>query len=158
MRGLLCWLIEGSQSRAAYKEVGHDGVYSHRRVRSACRLGDGGGPTARRSDAGAAAVGAGSTDHRALPRAARGARRRCCYEAGPCGFDLQRYLHTKGIACDVIAPALIPRRAGNRVKTDRRDAAQLAVLYRAGALTASHIPTEQEEAVRDLLRCREDLC
>ena len=83
---------------------------------------------------------------------------RCCYEAGPCGFDLQRYLHTKGIACDVIAPALIPRRAGNRVKTDRRDAAQLAVLYRAGALTAIHIPTEQEEAVRDLLRCREDIC
>ena len=83
---------------------------------------------------------------------------RCCYEAGPCGFDLQRYLHTKGIACDVIAPALIPRRAGNRVKTDRRDAAQLAVLYRAGALTTIHIPTEQEEAVRDLLRCREDIC
>jgi transposase len=57
---------------------------------------------------------------------------RCCYAAGPCGFDLQRYLHAKGIACDVIAPALIPRRAGNRVKTDRRDAAQLAVLSRAG--------------------------
>jgi transposase len=83
---------------------------------------------------------------------------RCCYEAGPCGFDLQRYLHAKGIACDVIAPALIPRRVGNRVKTDRRDAAQLAVLYRAGALTAIHIPTEPEEAVRDLLRCREDIC
>ena len=83
---------------------------------------------------------------------------RCCYEAGPCGFDLQRYLHIKGIACDVIAPALIPRRVGNRVKTDRRDAAQLAVLFRAGALTAIHIPTEQEEAVRDLLRCREDIC
>jgi transposase len=67
-------------------------------------------------------------------------------------------LQAKGIACDVIAPALIPRRAGNRVKTDRRDAAQLAVLFRAGALTAIHIPTEQEEAVRDLLRCREDIC
>jgi transposase len=66
---------------------------------------------------------------------------RCCYEAGPCGFDLQRALHAQGIACDVIAPALIPRRVGNRVKTDRRDAAQLAVLYRAGALTAIHIPT-----------------
>src|SRR4051812_26178791 len=82
---------------------------------------------------------------------------RCCYEAGPCGFDLQRYLQAKGLACDVIAPALIPRRAGNRVNTDRRDAAQLAVLYRAGALAAIHIPTEQEEAVRDLLRCREDM-
>ena len=54
-------------------------------------------------------------------------------------------------------PALIPRRAGDRIKTDRRDAGHLAVLYRAGALTAIHIPTEQEEAARDLLRCREDI-
>ena len=61
------------------------------------------------------------------------------------------------LPCDVIAPALIPRRPGDRVKTDRRDAGQLAVLYRAGALTAIHIPTELEEAVRDLLRCREDI-
>jgi len=83
---------------------------------------------------------------------------RCCYEAGPCGFALQRHLAAAGIACDVIAPALIPRRAGNRVKPDRRDAAQLAVLYRAGALTAIHVPSEDEEAVRDLLRCREDVC
>ena len=82
---------------------------------------------------------------------------RCCYEAGPCGFELQRALTAKGIPCDVIAPALIPRRPGDRVKTDRRDAGQLAVLYRAEALTAIHIPTEQEEAARDLLRCREDI-
>ena len=81
----------------------------------------------------------------------------CCYEAGPCGFELQRALMTKGIACDVIAPALIPRRAGDRIKTDRRDAGQLAILYRAEALTAIHIPTEMEEAARDLLRCREDI-
>src|SRR6185295_16591634 len=81
---------------------------------------------------------------------------RCCYEAGPCGFALQRHLAAAGIACDVIAPALIPRRAGNRVKPDRRDAAQLDVLYRAGALTAIHVPSEDEESVRDLLRCRED--
>ena len=79
----------------------------------------------------------------------------CCYEAGPCGFELQRFLQARRVACDVIAPALIPRRAGDRIKTDRRDAGQLAVLYRAGALTAIHIPTEQEEAARDLLRCRE---
>lgn len=59
---------------------------------------------------------------------------RCCYEAGPCGFELQRHLQSRGIVCEVIAPALIPRRAGNRVKTDRRDAAQLAVLYRAGGI------------------------
>lgn len=81
----------------------------------------------------------------------------CCYEAGPCGFELQRALIVQHIPCDVIAPALIPRRPGDRVKTDRRDAGQLAILYRAGALTAIHMPTEQEEAARDLLRCREDI-
>jgi transposase len=82
----------------------------------------------------------------------------CCYEAGPCGFELQRALVARGMPCDVIAPALIPRRPGDRVKTDRRDAGQLAVLYRAGALTPIHIPSAQEEAARDLLRCREDIC
>ena len=81
----------------------------------------------------------------------------CCYEAGPCGFELQRALTAHDIPCDVIAPSLIPRRPGDRIKTDRRDAGQLAVLSRAGALTAIHIPTEQEEAARDLLRCREDI-
>ena len=81
----------------------------------------------------------------------------CCYEAGPCGFELHRALTARHVPCDVIAPALIPRRPGDRIKTDRRDAGQLAVLYRAGALTAIHIPTEQEEAARDLLRCREDI-
>jgi transposase len=81
----------------------------------------------------------------------------CCYEAGPCGFELQRALSAREIPCDVIAPALIPRRPGDRIKTDRRDAGQLAILYRAGALTAIHIPTDQEEAARDLLRCREDV-
>jgi transposase len=81
---------------------------------------------------------------------------RCCYEAGPCGFALQRYFATEDVPCDVIAPSLIPRRAGDRIKTDRRDARQLALLYRAGALTTIHVPTELEEAVRDLLRCRED--
>lgn len=81
----------------------------------------------------------------------------CCYEAGPCGFELRRCLSTHGIPCDVIAPGLIPRRPGDRIKTDRRDARQLAILYRAGALTSIHIPTEHEEAARDLLRCREDI-
>ena len=81
----------------------------------------------------------------------------CCYEAGPCGFELQRALTAARLPCDVIAPALIPRRPGDRVKTDRRDAGHLAVLYRAGALTPIHIPSEQEEAARDLLRCREDI-
>src|SRR5204863_1001615 len=92
-----------------------------------------------------------------VARFCRAATVTCCYEAGPCGFELQRALRARDIPCEVIAPALIPRRPGDRVKTDRRDAAQLAVLYRAGALTAIHIPTEQEEAARDLLRCREDI-
>lgn len=94
---------------------------------------------------------------RFVERCGRQGAVQCCYEAGPCGFELQRAMTARDIPCDVIAPALIPRRAGDRVKTDRRDAGQLAVLYRAGALTAIHIPTEQEEAARDLLRCREDI-
>lgn len=81
----------------------------------------------------------------------------CCYEAGPCGFELQRALTARRMPCEVIAPALIPRRAGDRIKTDRRDAGQLAILHRAGALTPIHIPSDQEEAARDLLRCREDI-
>lgn len=81
---------------------------------------------------------------------------RCCYEAGPCGFALQRFLIAQEVPCEVIAPGVIPRRPGRRIKTDRRDARELAVLYRAGALTPIAVPTEDEEAVRDLLRCRED--
>ena len=99
-----------------------------------------------------------STIRRFVERVRRQGAVTCCYEAGPCGFELQRALATHQIPCDVIAPALIPRRPGDRIKTDRRDAGHLAVLYRAGALTAIHIPTEQEEAARDLLRCREDIC
>jgi transposase len=98
-----------------------------------------------------------STILRFVERLRRAGPVHCCYEAGPCGFELQRALSAKQVPCDVIAPALIPRRAGDRIKTDRRDAGQLAVLYRAGALTAIHIPSEQEEAARDLLRCREDI-
>jgi transposase len=79
---------------------------------------------------------------------------RACYEAGPCGFELHRLLSSVGVACDVVAPSLIPRRAGERVKTDRRDASRLARLHRAGELTAIRVPTEAEEAVRDLVRAR----
>lgn len=98
-----------------------------------------------------------ATIGRFVDRLRRSGPLQCCYEAGPCGFELQRFLTARGIDCAVIAPALIPRRPGDRVKTDRRDAGHLAVLFRAGALTAIHIPTEQEEAARDLLRCREDI-
>jgi transposase len=80
-----------------------------------------------------------------------------CYEAGVSGYDLYRQITTCGVACQVIAPALTPRRPGQRIKTDRRDAAKLVRLYRAGELTAIHVPDEAEEAVRDLTRCREDV-
>jgi transposase len=76
------------------------------------------------------------------------------YEAGPCGFVLCRHLRNKGIHCEVIAPSLIPRKASDRVKTDRRDADQLARLYRAGELTAIHVPDQEDEAIRDLVRAR----
>ena len=80
-----------------------------------------------------------------------------CYEAGVSGYDLYRQITTCGAACQVIAPALTPRRPGQRIKTDRRDAAKLVRLFRAGELTAIHVPDEAEEAVRDLTRCREDV-
>lgn len=84
-------------------------------------------------------------------------RVRVCYEAGPTGYGLQRTFATLGVDCAVIAPALIPRRAGQRVKTDRRDARMLVGLFRAGELTSIRIPPPEEEAVRDLVRAREDL-
>jgi transposase len=94
---------------------------------------------------------------RKLVRAADGGEVRCCYEAGPCGYALQRRLEAAApLVCAVIAPSLIPVRPGDRVKTDRRDARKLGRLFRAGELTEVHPPTEQEEAVRDLMRCRED--
>jgi transposase len=80
-----------------------------------------------------------------------------CYEAGPGGFDLLRLLRRLGVACDVVAPSLIPVRAGDRVKTDRRDAKKLVRLYRAGELSYVQPPTPATEGLRDLLRCRDDL-
>jgi transposase len=82
---------------------------------------------------------------------------RACYEASGCGYVLQRALADGGIVCEVIAPSLIPQRAGDRRKTDKRDAVKLARLYRAGELTAIRIPDEAEEQVRSLVRCRETL-
>ena len=79
---------------------------------------------------------------------------RFVYEAGPCGFVLCRHLRNKGIQCEVIAPSLIPKKASDRVKTDRRDADQLARLHRAGELTAIHVPDQEDEAIRDLVRAR----
>lgn len=80
----------------------------------------------------------------------------CCYEAGPCGYAVQRQLRAAGVGCVVVAPSLIPIKPGERIKTDRRDARKLAQLFRGGLLTEVCPPTREEEAVRDLCRCRED--
>ena len=79
---------------------------------------------------------------------------RFCYEAGPCGYGIQRQLTAAGHDCVVVAPSLIPRKPGDRIKTDRRDAINLAGLHRAGALTAVWVPDAAHEAMRDLVRAR----
>ena len=86
----------------------------------------------------------------------RGQRLHVVYEAGPCGFVIWRHLSALGTECEVVAPSSIPKRSGDRVKTDRRDALQLARLSRDGNLTAVRVPDEADEAVRDLVRARED--
>lgn len=92
-----------------------------------------------------------------LEKMADGGEIRCCYEAGPCGFCLKRQLEEKSsIVCEVIAPALIPVKPGDRIKTNRKDAKKLMHLLRTKMLTKIYVPTEQEEWVRDLSRCRED--
>jgi transposase len=78
------------------------------------------------------------------------------YEAGPCGFVLQRHLAALGYHCEVVAPSSIPKRSGDRVKTDRRDSLMLARLARAGELSAVRVPDAVDEALRDLVRARED--
>src|SRR3989449_6665500 len=78
------------------------------------------------------------------------------YEAGPCGYWLYRYLTRKGLSCHVVAPSLIPRKPGDRVKTDRRDAVMLARLMRSGDLRSIYVPRIEDEAIRDLSRGRED--
>lgn len=80
-----------------------------------------------------------------------------CYEAGPCGYEPYRLLAAIGVACDIVAPSLTPVRPGDRVKTDRRDAKKLVRLYRAGELTFVAPPTPEQEGLRDLVRCRDDL-
>lgn len=80
-----------------------------------------------------------------------------CYEAGPCGYGLYRQITDMGYRCDVVAPSLIPKKSGNRVKTNRRDSLSLAGLYRAGELTSVWVPNKEQEAMRDLTRAREDM-
>ncbi len=87
---------------------------------------------------------------------AKGATLQLAYEAGPCGYWLYRYLTRRGLNCFVVAPSLIPRKPGDRVKTDRRDAVPLARLLRSGDLSSIYVPTVEDEAIRDLGRARED--
>jgi transposase IS116/IS110/IS902 family protein len=149
MRGLLSACDSSEQSRIQRRSV-RGAVYYRRRVRSARRQHGGGRPFVRAVHAGAAFTDVRQCKILRFVQRLRVERVACCYEAGPCGFELQRALTSHGVACAVIAPALIPRRPGDRIKTDRRNARHLAILDRAGALTAIHIPTEQEEAARDL--------
>ena len=82
---------------------------------------------------------------------------RFCYEAGPRGFPLCRFLRGLGYECLIVCPSRVPRAPGDRVKTDRRDADQLARLLRAGELTGIHVPEPEDEAIRDLLRSRDQV-
>src|SRR5215831_5354962 len=86
--------------------------------------------------------------------AAGGNELRFCYEAGPCGYGVQRQLSGMGHQCAVVAPSLVPRKPGERIKTDRRDANKLARLHRAGELTPVWVPDPAHEAIRDLVRAR----
>lgn len=79
------------------------------------------------------------------------------YEAGPCGYGVYHQVQASGHDCEVVAPSLIPQRAGDRIKTDRRDAKMLARLSRSGELTPVWVPTPEQEAIRDLTRAREDM-
>jgi len=89
-----------------------------------------------------------------LQSAHPGATLKFCYEAGPRGYPLGRFLRGLGQECIIVCPSRVPRRPGDRVKTDRRDADQLARLYRAGELVGIHVPEPEDEAMRDLLRSR----
>ena len=91
-----------------------------------------------------------------LAKLGRAAHLRCCYEAGPTGYSLHRDLKAAGIECVVVAPSLVPVQAGDRVKTDRRDAVKLARFLRSGDLTEVYVPDAATEAMRDLERGRDD--
>ena len=104
-------------------------------------------------DAGVLAADAAAVRKWVMPQPDRGTLL-VCYQAGPTGYGLQRQLTALGVACQVIAPGLVPTRPTDRVKTDRRDARHLADALRAGTLTPGWVPTEAEEAFRDLVRAR----
>jgi len=92
---------------------------------------------------------------RLLKKLGAGLALKVCYEAGPTGYALYWQLTALGVHCDVIAPSLVPLKAGDRIKTDRRDAERLARSYRSGDLTPIWVPDGKHEAIRDLVRARE---
>ena len=98
----------------------------------------------------------GSLLKMARKQQSKGGERVFVYEAGPCGLWIYRELAALGERCMVVSPALVPRRAGDHVKTDRRDSERLASLARAGELEAIHVPDIRDEAIRDLVRVRSD--
>ena len=98
----------------------------------------------------------GSLDKLIRKLISKGKTLRFAYEAGPCGYEIYRHLNQAGLDCIVVAPSLIPKKSGNRIKNDRRDAEMLARLHRAGELTAIYVPELEDEAMRDLCRARED--
>lgn len=102
-------------------------------------------------------IGAGQRDIDKLVRRLQSKARHLvfAYEAGPCGYGLHRYLTGKGFDCHVVAPSLVPKRPGDRVKNDRRDAVEIARLSRSGDLTSVYVPSVEDEAVRDLCRARD---
>lgn len=87
----------------------------------------------------------------------KGAHLRFAYEAGPCGYEIYRFLISLGLDCIVVAPSMIPRKSGDRIKNDRRDSQNLARLHRSGDLTAVYVPSTEDKAMRDLTRAREDV-
>src|SRR4051795_1925719 len=111
----------------------------------------GGSPDVRQIETTAAAIG------RFIRRLGGPAGLAVCDEAGPGGYELLRLLTRLGVACDVVAPSLVPVRAGDRVKTDRRDAKKLVRLFRAGELRFVAPPSPAHEGLRDLVRCRDDV-
>ncbi len=107
-------------------------------------------------------LGAMGGDLEAVAKLVRKLRRRdrelrFVYEAGPCGFEICRFLREQGLSCSLVSPSQIPRRAGDRIKTDRRDSESLARLFRAGELSPIYVPEADDEAIRDLARARADV-
>jgi len=98
----------------------------------------------------------GALDKAVRKLMSRGYPLRFVYEAGPCGYEIYRHLTKQGFSCKVVAPSMTPRKSGDRIKNDRRDAETLARLERAGELTPIHVPREDDEAIRDMTRARED--